>query len=95
MGNYSQYLQQSILFTRVRFGKWEEILNEKIVDSLTYIPVLQHFARGMALAKSHHAAEAEQELQLLKIKMSNTSLKEPLVPFNSAYDASLVADGVG
>src|SRR5205085_9208615 len=92
--NYVQYLYQSPLFTLIRFGKWEEILNEKVDDSLSYTPVLQHFARGMAFAKTDRLNEAQKELGLMKVSIGKPSLKEPLAPFNSAYDASVVAENI-
>lgn len=94
LGNYVQYMHQSTLFTQIRFGKWEDILKEKITDSLTYAPVLQHFARGIAYARTNQLSLAKTELQGLKSKMQGPSLKEPLTPFNSAYDGALVATGI-
>jgi len=94
IGNSVQYIYQSPLFTQLRFGKWEEILEEKVVDSLSFTPVLQHFARGLAFAKTMRAIEAEKELELMKIKMNNPSLKTPIIPFNAAYDVAIVAENI-
>lgn len=94
LGNYVQYLYQSSLFTLVRFGKWEDILHENQVDSLAYTSLLQHFARGLAYARTGRSGEAENELGLLRTVMRNESLKEPLTPFNAAYDASVVAENI-
>jgi tetratricopeptide (TPR) repeat protein len=94
LGNYVQYIHQSPLFTQIRFGKWEDILKEPIVDTLAYTPVLQHFARGIAFAKTNRVTDAAKELELMKIKMNEPSLKEPLAPFNSVYDCALVAENI-
>lgn len=91
MGNYLQYLHQSPLITYVRFGKWKDILNENRVDTLPYTAVLQHFARGLAYAKTKNVAAAKTELALMTQKIKNPVLKEPFAPFSAAYDAALVA----
>lgn len=84
--NYVQYLHQSILFTQVRFGKWEDILNEPLVDSLSFTAALQQFARGVAFAHANRIDLAKEALKQMKNKMTEPSLKEPLKPFNSGYD---------
>jgi tetratricopeptide (TPR) repeat protein len=94
LGHYIQYLHQSELMTNIRFGKWEEILNEQVVDSLPYTSVLQHFGRGIAFARTNRLTEAAAELAQMKLQMQNASLKEPFTPFNSAYNGGLVAQGI-
>jgi tetratricopeptide (TPR) repeat protein len=98
MGNYLQYLHQSLLFTYLRFGKWDEILKEPVVDTLSYTPVLQHFARGIALARLGRFDEALSEAALMDSKMQNPVLREPLTPFSAVYEGAQVAkallDGV-
>jgi tetratricopeptide (TPR) repeat protein len=92
LGNFVQYLDQSKLFTNVRFGKWDEIINIPVADSLTFTPVLQLFARGVAFARKNKIADANAALAALQLKMKNASLKEVLVPFNSAYSSSTIAE---
>ncbi len=94
LGNYVQYLHQSILFTQLRFGKWEKILELPINDSLSFASVLQHFARGMAFAKTNRLSKATVELSIMLEKMKNPVLKEPLAPFNSSFDAALVSKSI-
>ena len=91
LGNYVQYIHQSPLFTQLRFGKWDDIIKMPLVDTLTYTPVLQYFGRGIAFAKTNQISKAKESLQLMKLKMTEPSLKEPLAPFNSAYDGALIA----
>ena len=94
-GNFGQFVYDSRLFTLLRFGKWEKILEEPKSDSLApYANVLNHFARGMALAHLSRLPEAQQELQLLQKGMQAPVLKLPNDPFSSAYDASLIAEAI-
>ncbi|MEJ7767646.1 MAG: hypothetical protein WKF89_07525 [Chitinophagaceae bacterium] len=94
LGNYVQYLYQSALFTQVRFGRWQDILDEVAVDSLAYTSLIQHFARGMAYARTGSTQQAENELNQVRAGLKNDILKEPLTPFNSAYDASVIAENI-
>ncbi|MCY7421813.1 MAG: tetratricopeptide repeat protein, partial [Chitinophagaceae bacterium] len=89
--NYLQYQHQSPLFTLVRFGKWNDILELKVNDSLRFTSVLQHFSRGMALAKTQKINEAKIELSKMEQAMKDPALKVPLTPFNDAYHPSLIA----
>lgn len=90
LGNYVQYLHQSIIFTQLRFGKWEEILREQLVDTLSYTAALQLFARGVSYARTNRLNLAKDALANMSIKLSDPALKEPLMPFNSAYDELMV-----
>jgi tetratricopeptide (TPR) repeat protein len=94
LGNYIQYLHQSIIFTWVRFGKWDEILKQPVGDTLAFTSILQHFARAMAFVHSNNLTEAVKESGTLNIKMAEPSLKEALVPFNSTYSVSLIAKAI-
>lgn len=91
-GSFMQYTYESLLFTEVRFGKWEDILKAPVIDTLPYASVIGHFARGMAYSHLLHFAEAHKELQSLQTGMQNKDLKIPADPNSSAYDASLVAE---
>jgi tetratricopeptide (TPR) repeat protein len=91
MGNYLQYVHQSPLLTYIRFGKWEEVLQEKTGGDLPYGKVLQHFGRGLAYARLGRLTEAASEAALMTTAMQQQGLKEPFSPFNSAYDGAVVA----
>lgn len=91
LGHYLQYLYQAPLFTYIRFGKWEEILAEKRIDTLAYSSVLQHFARGVAFAKTSRLTEATEELAQMQAGLQNATLKEPLTPFNAAFAGGSIA----
>ncbi len=94
LGNYVQYLHRTDIFTSLRFGKWNEILSDPVADTLSFTPVLQHFARGMAFANTNNIVEAENELSIMQNKMKVPSLKEPFTPFNAVYDAALVGENI-
>lgn len=91
MGHYIQYAHLSPLFTYIRFGKWEKILQEKVNDSLPYAAVLQHFGRGLAFARTGRPDEAAAEAEQMKAMLQAPVLKEPFTPYNSAYDGGIVA----
>lgn len=94
LGNYVQYLHRTDISTWVRFGKWKDILKDPVPDTLGFVAVLQHFARGMAFANTGNLTEARNELGIMRDKMKEPSLKEPFVPFNAVYDAALIAENV-
>jgi len=55
------------LFTLVRFGLWDEILQSAAPpDDLLYSVAMQHYARGVAYVETKRAPEAREELQKLK-----------------------------
>lgn len=91
LGHYLQYLHQAPLFTYIRFGKWESILADKRIDTLEYSSVLQHFARGVAFAKTARLTEAAEELAQMQAGLQNAALKEPLTPFNAAFAGGSIA----
>ncbi len=94
LGNYVQYLHRTDIFTWLRFGKWNAILNDAVADTLGFTSVLQHFARGMAFANTNKPADAEKELAIMQNKMAEPSLKEVFTPFNAVYDAALVGENI-
>jgi len=94
MGNLYQYAYQTMTLTQVRFGKWNDILQAPVNDTMIYAGLLQHFARGMAYSRKHQPAAAMQELQLLQKSLQNKTLKEIPDPFSNAYDAGLVAESI-
>lgn len=90
-GNYIQYAFMQPGLTSVRFGKWDDALKIKPVDSLPYAAVLTHFARGMAWSGKGDRAKAQLELKLMNAKLQDTSLKARHDNFSTAYDAGCVA----
>jgi tetratricopeptide (TPR) repeat protein len=95
LGHYIQYIYATPIMTIVRFGKWEDALKLQVGDSLSYVKILQHFARGMAFARTQQFQHANVELTALRVKMDDDStLKQPFTPFNSAYAACRVAEEI-
>lgn len=95
LGHFVQYVYSTPLFGMVRFGKWNDVLNAKVPDSLPYTNILYHFAKGMAYARTGQGQYANFELTALRVKMNeDESLKEPFTPFNSAFNASRVAENI-
>ena len=55
------------IFTLLRFGMWDEVLNEPKPDPhFKYSQAMWHYARGMALAKTGDSQKAQTELNQLK-----------------------------
>lgn len=95
LGNFIQYVYATPLFSMVRYGQWQDILSADIPDSLNYVKILSHFARGIAFARTGQQMHANNELTSLRVKMNdNEALKEPFTPFSSAYSALKVAESI-
>ena len=79
------------VFTRVRFGRWREILEETLPPDVNepYPLAIWHYARGTALAKTAQVAAARRELaaverlaadpRLAQAKIKNINAAEALV----------------
>ena len=90
-GNMVQYLYAQPAFTNVRFGKWAEIIKMPLVDTLPFVSVLQHFARGMAYSRLGNLAMAKRELNIINNHIEDKTLKIILDNFNSPYETCNVA----
>lgn len=90
-GNFFQYVYMQPVLTSVRFGKWDDILKIKPIDTVAYASILLHFSKGLAWCGKNNPVRAEQELQLLNAKMHDASLQTPIDNFSSAYEAAEVA----
>jgi tetratricopeptide (TPR) repeat protein len=90
-GNYYQYIYMQPTLTAVRFGKWDDVLMVKQVDSLPYASVLQHFSRGIAYCRKGNTTLAKKELAKLEEKMQDKTLKLAIDNFSTPYEASCVA----
>ncbi|HEY5969647.1 MAG TPA: hypothetical protein VIU35_16820 [Chitinophagaceae bacterium] len=92
MGSTVQYIYMTPVLVYVRFGKWDELLQQdKPAASQVYSNILYHFGRGMAFSAKSRISEANQELAAMKILMADTSLAIPLTPFSSAKEGAIVA----
>jgi tetratricopeptide (TPR) repeat protein len=92
MGSVVQYIYMTPVLVHVRFGKWDEILQQPKPDaSHVYANVLYHFGRGMAFSAKSRITEANRELAEMKTLMADTSLTIPFTPFSAAIDGAVVA----
>jgi tetratricopeptide (TPR) repeat protein len=54
------------LLALVQFGRWDDVLNEPMADAtLDYAKAIQHYARGVALARKNDLAGARRERSAL------------------------------
>jgi tetratricopeptide (TPR) repeat protein len=73
----------------VRFGKWEEILNEPIPTEADIFPTkiaTAHYARGVAYASLGQVDKAEAELQAYRLAMENPALNGRMLHNNVVID---------
>jgi hypothetical protein len=92
LGSYVQYIYMTPVLVYVRFGKWNELLQQSQPSaSQVYANLLYHFGRGMALSAQSRMAEAKHELEEMKALMSDTTLMMPFTPFSPAIDGATVA----
>jgi hypothetical protein len=95
LGNVVQYIYMTPVFVYVRFGKWDELLQqEKPATSQVYANILYHFGRGMAFSAKSRISEANQELTAMKTLMADTSLTIPFTPFSAAIEGAIVASNL-
>ena len=72
----------------IRFGKWDEILNEPLHTDKAVFPAAiatQHYARGVAYASLGKVSEAEIEQELFKQALQNPSLVGRVLHNNLMY----------
>lgn len=92
LGNVVQYIYMTPVLVYVRFGKWNEILQQpKPAASQVYATILYHFGRGMAFSAQSRMTEAKNELAAMNSLMADTSLTIPFTPFSAAIDGAVVA----
>lgn len=100
MGIYVQYIYMTPVLTQIRFGKWNDILNDtEIAPAYVYARLLQHYARGLAYARKNDLLHAQQELALLQNTLENEQLKAPAPNYanpgiNGARIAEKILQGV-
>jgi tetratricopeptide (TPR) repeat protein len=79
-----QYIHAAPLFVQIRFGKWDEILQEAAPAAThVYSSVLYHFARSIAYAKKKNSEAASVELDAMREFMKDSSLALPMTPFSA------------
>jgi tetratricopeptide (TPR) repeat protein len=92
---YSQYLYMMPLFTLVRLGKWQEILELPLPDSSqVYGRLLSDFGRGLALLRTGKAGEASDCLATIHRKITDSVLTIRRLPNNAPIEGARVAEGI-
>ncbi len=96
MNTYDQYLFMLPVMTRVRLGKWNEILGDTtlVPEDWAYAGLLSHFARGVASAYTGDIPGAGAHLAHLREKLSDPTLKTRRIPFNSTGQIGKIAEAL-
>ena len=95
LGNVLQYIHMTPLLHYIRFGKWDELLNQsRPPKENIYGNILYRFARGMALANRSRLAEAKQELSEMQLLMKDSSMLIPLTPFSPVIEGAITAENL-
>src|SRR5205809_3211661 len=82
--------------TKIRFGKWDDILNTPAIPGThIYANLLWHYGRGLAFARKHDFTHANDELQALQTDLKNEQLKAPAPNYaNPGINGALVAEKI-
>ena len=92
IGNVLQYIYMTPVFNQIRFGKWDDILQEPQPDkSHIYSSVIYHFARSIAYSRKNDRAAASTELDAMREFMKDSLLGIPMTPFSAPSVGAEVA----
>lgn len=95
LGAYAQYVYMTPVFTFIRFGKWEDILNtQPIPERQVYANLIGHYAKGLAYARMHDTERANNELAEMRKRMTDPQMKEHPTAFNAAIAGAGVAEKI-
>lgn len=95
LGNFVQYVYMTPALVDVRFGRWNDILEQaKPDESMVYANVIYHFAAGMAYANTGRIDEANNESERMRKLMKDSSLYIPFTPFSPAIDGAVIAENL-
>jgi len=76
MGGMVQHMRLTPLYTKVRFGLWDQVLEEPAPPAdLPFISTMWHASRGLAHAAQGHVKDAETELAAVAAAKDNPALK--------------------
>ncbi len=90
---YSQYLYMTPMFTQVRFGKWNDIINSPAIpNKRVYAKTMSHFGRGLAFARLHKLDSADIELEQMDDSLNSSQLQDHPPAFNAGIAAEGVAE---
>lgn len=90
---YLQYMYLTGMFTDIRFGKWEKILQAPALpDSFLYAGILREFGRSLAFSRKHQTTQARASIRNMeKLLGSSERLKKRMGAFNTAFSGGEVA----
>ena len=90
---FLQYMYMTELFSYVRYGKWEKILQHAPVpDSHSYANILLEFGKGISYARLKQFDEARLSLQKMEqILNADKKLKIRMGAFNTAFAGGEIA----
>lgn len=92
MGNLVQYVYMTPVFTEIRFGRWQKLMEYKEPPAnQVYSRILWQFGRGMALTRTQKLNEAKLALAEIKVLSKDTVLTIPFTPFSPAIDGAMIA----
>ena len=93
---YNQYLFMLPEIARVRLGKWQDIINDKVMPDAKwpYALVLFYFAKGMAYAHTGELTIAENYLKQLQEKAQDSVLSKRNIPFNRPVDIASIPENI-
>lgn len=95
LGSYLQYAYMSPELAMLTFNKWDEILAQPdIPGRYHYATLLQHFAKGMAMANTNDLTHARTELENIRRLIIEPDLSVVLEPFNSASASARIAETI-
>ncbi len=95
LGNFIQYVYMIPQMVDVRYGKWDALISQPIIDKhYAYAHVLSIWTKGLAEANTNKLVDAKRTLVQLQGAMKNPDLKIVLNPFNAAISAALVAEKI-
>jgi hypothetical protein len=94
--HYDQYLYMLPVLTKVRMGKWDDILSDdtKIPENWVYAQLLSDFATGMASTYKGERDNAASKLASLRQRLKDPALLKRRIPFNSPKDAAAIAEKI-
>ncbi len=92
-GVFSQNVYMTPFLTQIRFGKWDEILQQpEIPERFVYAHSLWHYGRGLAFARKHQFEEAQKELISFRKNFDNPQLHDHPPAFNPGIAPLHVAE---
>ena len=92
MGNFFQYIYMTPAFTMITFEKWQDILQEPILDyQYHYGKLIQEFSRGMAYAHTGNPDKSKSSLPLIDSLLNEKDMSGVLEPFNAPVTSGRVA----